>query len=209
MTHAMCICANARRGTTFDARPSRCRRRSRSRARRSLTRGRLLQSKSLRSRIGARVRLSPGISFATEGKGSVIQTSDHSWALRRPSLSGGPIQPNERRTIEIDGRVYPELGPPTLLLAVFEDGYIEGTTDAINLWQKSVESEPQTPNSGFMPSRAYRWATTGSRAPVRPIGPAARQGSCLGSPCASGDRLHAAAHDDVCGRHQQSSRRGD
>lgn len=62
-------------------------------------------------------------------------SSDFTWQVVHPSSTSGPIKPNERRAIEmnIGDR---DLGSPTIRLAVFEDGYIEGLPDVIDRWQK-------------------------------------------------------------------------
>ena len=70
-----------------------------------------------------------------EGKGGLTHTSDFSWQNRPAGMTGGPIKPQERRQVEIELRD-PDVGSPTLTLALFEDGYIEGTPEAIDLWQK-------------------------------------------------------------------------
>ena len=75
-----------------------------------------------------------GLSRPGEDRPSMTANSDFSWQGIHPSSTSGPINPNERRTIELE-LADRDFGQPTLRLAVFADGYIEGVADVIGRWQ--------------------------------------------------------------------------
>src|SRR5260221_462818 len=60
----------------------------------------------------------------------------------------GPIQPNERRTLELRNSVDGEVAE--MRLAVFEDGYVEGVAGALDGWRTT---RPRTPRR----SRLLGW----------------------------------------------------
>jgi len=76
------------------------------------------------------------IALTINGKGSLIHTSDFSWQSVPASPTSGPIPPRSQRVIEIDIRDRPDGVAPTPRFALFEDGYLEGTPEAIEQWQR-------------------------------------------------------------------------
>jgi hypothetical protein len=74
-----------------------------------------------------------GLSRPGENRASMAANSDFSWQVIHPSSTSGPINPSERRAIELE-LADRDLGQPTLRLAVFADGYIEGVADVIDRW---------------------------------------------------------------------------
>ena len=75
-----------------------------------------------------------GLSRPGEARPSVPANADFSWQVLHPNSTSGPINRNERRTIELE-LADRDLGRPTLRLAVFADGYVEGVADVIDRWQ--------------------------------------------------------------------------
>jgi hypothetical protein len=73
--------------------------------------------------------------FSHSGEPRMTSFSDFS--RRPPELQprSGPIQPHERRTIEVELRTAPDVETAAMRLAVFEDGYYEGEADAVERWR--------------------------------------------------------------------------
>lgn len=76
------------------------------------------------------------IGLTRDSKPLLTHSSDFTWQTIHPFSKSGPIKPGERRVIEINIRDRADIGSATLKLAVFDDGYIDGVTDAIEPWQK-------------------------------------------------------------------------
>jgi hypothetical protein len=81
-----------------------------------------------------------GLAWPGTGAGSMTHTADSSG---RPEGAGSSaIQPNERREIELEPQDQQAQGSPTvkLMLAVFEDGYVEGLPEAVGRWRKKQQA---------------------------------------------------------------------
>ena len=74
---------------------------------------------------------------ARPSPGQMVHGSDFSGRKIEPWQTSGPIAPHERRTIAVDLMDRPEGDAAAMRLAVFDDGYYEGTADAVESWLKT------------------------------------------------------------------------
>jgi hypothetical protein len=113
--------------------------------------------------------------FSHGGERRMTSFSNFSGRPSELQPRSGPIQPNERRTIEVELRSAPDVETAAMRLAVFEDGHYEGEADAVERWRTERQERvddldywmrvlDQVPRDSELNGRSYLAARATERA---------------------------------------------